>query len=98
MSRDRAAGVSRRDAMGTIGIGAYTLLPLTIRDAMSVCQRLQERYLRVDSLCIMQDEDKEDWKTQCKTMDMVYANAYLNISATFASDDLSGLFRREKGA
>jgi hypothetical protein len=34
-------------------------LPLTFRDAVEVTRRLGQRYLRIDSLCILQDSRKD---------------------------------------
>jgi hypothetical protein len=56
-------------------------IPQTIVDAMSVCAKLGIRYLWVDSLCILQD-DEDDVHEQVQHMDLVYRRAYLTIIVT----------------
>ena len=59
-------------------------VPRTIDDAITLTYRLQERYLWVDSLCIIQD-DKTAKQLQVLAMDKVYAFALATIAA--ASDE-----------
>lgn len=64
-------------------------IPQTIRDAMTICKRLGERYLWVDSICIVQDvEDKlvEIWQ-----MDKIYQQAKMTIVAAYGTDANAGL-------
>lgn len=64
-------------------------IPQTIRDAIVVCRKLGERYLWVDSICIVQDvEDKlaEIWQ-----MDKIYQQAMLTIVAAYGTDANAGL-------
>lgn len=66
-----------------------TRLPRTIRDSICLCKMLGERYLWVDSLCIMQDTtDKHD---QIQQMDMIYQGAVLCIVAAAGRDANAGL-------
>ncbi|KAK7993798.1 hypothetical protein PG989_007179 [Apiospora arundinis] len=70
-------------------------LPLAIQDASMVCIRLGVRYLWVDTLCIIQDdEDLADWKRQSTLMDKVYEGSLLNLFALAASDTEHSLFRK----
>jgi len=58
-------------------------LPLTFQHAIEVTRRLGKRYLWIDCLCILQnDDDKSDWLKEAACMDKVYSNTFLNISAT----------------
>lgn len=66
-------------------------LPLTIQDAITVVNSLGGRYLWVDSICIIQDND-EDWTNEAETMCDVYQNAYLTIVALGAAGATEGLF------
>jgi hypothetical protein len=52
----------------------------TIRDAIEVTRSIGYRYLWVDSLCIVQD-DQQDQDLQISMMDEVYSNATLTIAA-----------------
>ena len=65
-------------------------LARTIGDSISLVKSMQERYLWVDSLCIIQD-DPEDVRVQLEVMDKVYRNAVLTIVACHGSDAESGL-------
>lgn len=55
-------------------------LPRTILDAITVSKELGQRYLWVDSLCIMQD-DAVYQKQQIGIMDTIYASATLTLIA-----------------
>ncbi|KAH8648307.1 heterokaryon incompatibility protein-domain-containing protein, partial [Tricladium varicosporioides] len=75
---------------GESGI-AWHLLPQTFQDAMIVTRRLSIRYLWIDSLCIIQD-DELDWQRESTRMAFIYGNAYLVISATHAAQGSTGCF------
>ncbi|KAM7212198.1 Heterokaryon incompatibility protein (HET) domain containing protein [Rhypophila decipiens] len=55
-------------------------IPKTIRDAVLVTRRLGIRYLWVDALCIIQD-DEQDWKKEAARMGDIYMNALCTIAA-----------------
>lgn len=73
-------------------------LPKTFLDACQVTRDLSQRYIWIDSLCIIQDS-KQDWAEQSAQMWQVYRNSYLNLSATASKSPAEGLFRErpEKG-
>lgn len=75
----RKAGIPARD------------LPQTFADAVTVCRRLDVRYLWIDSLCIIQDSH-EDWEREAARMANVYANSYLTIAASSSPDSGGGCF------
>jgi hypothetical protein len=69
-------------------------MPKTFQETVMVCRELQIRYLWIDSLCIMQDEDDlSDWSREASLMNKVYKLSHCNISASDAQDGTSGLFR-----
>ncbi|KAK7885371.1 hypothetical protein LTR67_010549 [Exophiala xenobiotica] len=68
-------------------------LPRTFRDAIEfACELKEVRWLWIDALCILQDDDK-DWLYESSVMDKVYTHSFCNISATAAMDSSEGLFR-----
>ncbi|KAI0877204.1 heterokaryon incompatibility protein-domain-containing protein [Hypoxylon argillaceum] len=64
----------------------------TIRDAIETTRRLGFRYLWVDALCIVQDDDKEKLR-EIKKMSYIYKNATAIISAASASAHTQGFLR-----
>lgn len=68
-------------------------MALTIQDTVTVVHRLGGRYLWVDSICIIQDND-EDWNNEAATMCDVYQNAFLTIVALGAAGATEGLYGR----
>ncbi|PQE04905.1 heterokaryon incompatibility protein [Rutstroemia sp. NJR-2017a BBW] len=73
-------------------------LPKTFRDAVQVCRELGIKYLWIDSLCIIQDQDsQEDWAREAPKMGDVYGNSVLTIFATASADSSGGLFRNRLG-
>lgn len=66
-------------------------LPLTFQHAIRFARELGVRWIWIDALCIVQD-DEIDWLKESSRMHEVYANSYCNISATAAGDSGRGLF------
>ena len=66
-------------------------LPKTFKDAMEIASSLGQRYIWIDSLCIIQDSLK-DWEGQAVIMGDVYHNSWCNIAATAALDSRFGCF------
>lgn len=60
------------------------ILPPCFQDAIDVAARLKIPYIWIDSLCIIQD-DPVDGPTEAGSMDKVYTNSFLNLSATASS-------------
>jgi hypothetical protein len=65
-------------------------IPRTIHDAMIVTKELGIRFLWVDRLCILQD-DEEAIHEQVTSMASIYACSYFTIVAASGSDDQCGL-------
>lgn len=72
-------------------------LPVTFKDAMSLVRKLGERYLWVDSLCIVQD-DANDMQLQIAAMNMIYSSATLTRAAASGDNANSGLAGMSAGA
>lgn len=56
-------------------------LSKTFQDAVIIARKLRVRFIWIDSLCIIQD-DNEDWEVESGKMGLIYENSYLTISAT----------------
>jgi hypothetical protein len=73
----------------------FNKLPRTFRDAIVTTRALKKRYLWIDSLCILQN-DQEDKKIEIPRMDVVYSSAYCVIAASRAADQRTGfLLKRD---
>lgn len=71
------------------------ILPKTLRNAISVTRKLDIKYLWVDRLCIIQD-DEIDREEQLECMGDIYSNAYLTISAASAKCCHDGFLHKRK--
>ena len=68
----------------------WHMIPTTISSAMKLVKDLGERYLWVDSLCLIQDDETE--LVECtRVMDKYYAMATLTIVAASGTDAHAGL-------
>jgi hypothetical protein len=72
----------------------WKLIPKTFQDAIAFVRLLGERYIWIDSLCIIQD-DSEDWLTESAKMADVYHGSYLTLAATKSKDSHGGCFSRQ---
>ncbi|PVI03634.1 HET-domain-containing protein [Periconia macrospinosa] len=68
-----------------------SLLPKTFQHAFFITFSLGHRFLWIDSLCIIQDNEK-DWQNEASMMGTVYANSRCNIAAAWASNGDDGCF------
>ncbi|KAF2670799.1 HET-domain-containing protein [Microthyrium microscopicum] len=66
-------------------------LPRTFKDAITFLRYLNIKYIWIDSLCIVQDS-REDWFQESGNMAGIYANSFLTLAATRASNGEVGLF------
>jgi hypothetical protein len=72
------------------GIPKTEELPQTIRDAISLVASIGERYLWIDSMCIIQD-DYSNKQEQIEQMDRVYGSALFTIVAAAGNNCHAGL-------
>jgi hypothetical protein len=70
----------------------FEQLPKNFQDAITTTRLLGIRYLWIDSLCIIQD-DEEDWLRESVNMEKVYSSAYVTIAATSSKSDEGFLHR-----
>lgn len=70
---------------------SLTDLPKTFADAVMITRRFEIRYLWIDSLCIIQDNEA-DWRWESASMNKVYKNSWLNIAATGSPNPNGGCF------
>ncbi|KAK2766785.1 hypothetical protein FQN54_006099 [Arachnomyces sp. PD_36] len=67
-----------------------TDLPKTINDAIDLVKALEVRYLWVDALCLVQDDD-HDVSLGVEMMNSIYHGSYFTIVAASGSDVTAGL-------
>jgi hypothetical protein len=69
----------------------FSTLPKVIQDAIHLTKRFKVRYLWIDRLCIIQNDD-EDWSRESATMHQVYASSIMSIAASDADTPQKGCF------
>jgi hypothetical protein len=71
----------------------FSELPKTFRDAIRVTRELGIQYLWINSLCIIQ-ENQKDWEHKAKRMEGIYASTYCTIAATLAVNSNAGFLEQ----
>src|SRR3569833_44720 len=66
-------------------------LPLTFQETVILTRRLGLRYVWIDSLCIIQD-DQDDWRREAANLAAIFQNSYLVITAARSAGPDEGLF------
>lgn len=66
-------------------------LPKTFQHGVYLARYLNNRYLWIDSLCIIQDSEA-DWEREATCMKDVYRNAHVTVAATGAAKSSVGCF------
>lgn len=72
-------------------------LPKTVNDAIDIVTKLNERYLWVDALCLVQD-DPQDVRLGIEIMNYIYQGSYFTIIAGSGKDADSGLRHSAHGS
>ena len=72
-----------------------TVLSQTFKDAVVITRELGFRYIWIDALCIVQDDD-EDWRREAIKMHTVYGNATLTIAVAASSSGTQGYLSARK--
>ena len=70
-------------------------LPKTIQDAVHISRALDVRFLWIDALCIIQD-DEDEMREQIKEMGTIYKNALLTIAASSTSSVTEGFLHKRR--
>jgi tetratricopeptide (TPR) repeat protein len=87
MSKTLKCNYEKRSQPGSLATIQY---PQTIRDAMQFVRSIGERYLWIDALCIVQDDEDQKARDIPK-MDIVYGQAFATIVALEGTDADAGL-------
>lgn len=61
-----------------------TILPQTLHDAILWARKLKERYIWIDSMCILQDS-KDDWQREASRMASIYGSATMTLVSASSS-------------
>jgi hypothetical protein len=69
----------------------WDALSLTYQETIVFVRKLRIRYLWIDSLCIIQDNEV-DWRDEAANMASIYQNSYLTICAAMSANTGGGLF------
>lgn len=69
----------------------WNVLSQTFRDAAIFARKLELEYIWIDSMCIIQGDEK-DWQREATQMSSIYSNAYVTFAALHARDSHEGLF------
>lgn len=69
-------------------------LPRTFVQAIEFAQTICIRYLWIDALCIVQD-DQEKWRIEALRMAEIYSNCLFNVCASESTNSQSGIWRKE---
>ncbi|EGO51520.1 hypothetical protein NEUTE1DRAFT_132434 [Neurospora tetrasperma FGSC 2508] len=86
----RPATTTRASLVANMNRILFSSLPKTFQDAVEITRRLGQRYLWIDSLCIIQD-DEADWAHEASLMAKVYTHSYCTLAALSSSDSSQGL-------
>lgn len=77
-----------------------TEMPRTFREAIMLTRNLGQRYLWIDSMCIMQPTtvDKDDWSREGARMGDYYSRSLLNLAASGGLDNTEALLHARAGS
>ena len=73
----------------------FNSLPLILQHAVALARRLDFRYIWIDALCIIQD-DENDWQAEAATMCDVYSRAAITVVACRSDGSSGGIFGVQK--
>lgn len=67
----------------------WARLPKSFQDAVKVTRKVGLKWLWIDSLCIVQDDD-EDWRRESLRMGTIYENAEITLASSHSKDSHQG--------
>lgn len=67
----------------------FKTLSQTFQDSIKISRSLKQRFLWIDSLCIIQD-DEDDWASEAALMALVYGHSYFTLAALSSRDSTEG--------
>lgn len=70
---------------------SWDSFPKTFQEAITFSRSLNIRYLWIDSLCIIQDNN-DDWNLQAANMASIYQHSLITLAATGSATCHEGLF------
>ncbi|KAH7147098.1 heterokaryon incompatibility protein-domain-containing protein [Dactylonectria estremocensis] len=79
----RRSNLAEFQQPGFLSEGVASRLPQVIRDTIDLIKKLDERFLWIDRLCIIQGD--EQTRFQAEQMDEVYSGAYFTVIAAASS-------------
>lgn len=86
LTSSNRASLMKEGSLQTI----WQLLPRTVQDAVEVVKLLEERFLWIDALCLVQN-DPVDMQSGIQLMDLIYEKAALCIVAASGDNANAGL-------
>jgi len=89
---------TRENYQGRLNGFSIEKLPRTFRDAVEITRVLEQEYIWIDALCIIQaveGADNEDWKNEAGRMEETFGSAYCTIAADSALNWKDGFLPRE---
>lgn len=69
----------------------WSQIPRTFQDAITWTRMLGIKYIWIDSLCIIQD-DNDDWEKESAQMMHIYQSSFLTLAASWSQGSDSGCF------
>ncbi|KAF4344553.1 het domain protein [Fusarium beomiforme] len=72
-------------------------LPKTLSDTVQAVRQLGLKWIWIDSLCIVQD-DEDDWAREAVKMAAIYQNALVTIGADSSEDAKAGLYNEKSSS
>ena len=73
----------------------YRILPLTLQHCVVLARQLKLRYVWIDALCIIQD-DNNDWMVEAGRMCDIYSKATITVIACRSDGSSGGIFGPQK--